>query len=164
MLWLPPKDLVDAEVLVEPGSQVKAVYLSSTMQPEKRKGLAAESDGRVRLIYPLDLPQAREARLVTVKQWLRKKGIALADEKLQMNAYLAVSVTGEVVAHSMDTLSRDFLLERLEHMVGNSFVPTIYPRLSLGPGQRFASKGSYITQVGGAEDRQLSPVSDWIVP
>jgi hypothetical protein len=38
---------------------------------------------------------------------------------------------------------------------------TIYPRLSLGPGQRFASKGGYIAHyVNG----NLEAETDWIVP
>jgi hypothetical protein len=35
---------------------------------------------------------------------------------------------------------------------------------SLGPGQRFASKGSYIVEAEGADNTQLKPVSAWIVP
>lgn len=164
VLWLPPQDLADAQALTAAGSTVKVIYLSSTFHAGKRKGLAAEGGGRVRLVYPEDLPLAREASLRTVKLWLRKKGIALSDEKVQMNAYLAATFTGLAVAHSMDTYSRDFLLERLEHMVGNANMPSLYPHLSLGPGQRFASKGSYIVEVGGAEDAQLKAVSAWIVP
>lgn len=38
---------------------------------------------------------------------------------------------------------------------------TIYPRLSLGPGQRFASKGGYIVHF--VKDK-IEPESDWIVP
>ena len=37
-----------------------------------------------------------------------------------------------------------------------------YPRLSLGPGQRFASKGGYIARIGGGG--ALLAASDWIVP
>jgi ABC-type branched-subunit amino acid transport system substrate-binding protein len=164
VLWLQPQDLAETQALTEAGSQVKVIYLSSTLLAGKRKGIAADGEGRIRLVYPQDLPAAREARLNTVKLWLRKKGIALSDEKVQMDAYLAVTYTGLAVAHSMDTYSRDFLLERLEHMVGNTNAPSLYPHLSLGPGQRFASKGSYIVQVGGADDGQLKPVSAWIVP
>jgi hypothetical protein len=69
-----------------------------------------------------------------------------------------------LVTHSKDTYSREFLLERMEHRLGTALEPSIYPHLSLGPGQRFASKGSYIVAVGGADDRELTPVSDWIVP
>jgi cytochrome c553 len=41
---------------------------------------------------------------------------------------------------------------------------TIYPHLSLGPGQRFASKGGYIVRFAGAGDDKLVAESDWIVP
>jgi len=41
---------------------------------------------------------------------------------------------------------------------------TIYPHLSLGPGQRFASKGGYIVQFANTNDNKLIAESDWIVP
>jgi hypothetical protein len=164
VLWLGPKDLAQAQALTELGSPAKTVYLSSNLNPGKRSGLAADGGGRVRMVYPQELPAAREARLQAARRWLQGKGIALVDEKLQMNAYLAATVTGLVVSHSMDTYSREFLLERMEHRVGTANEPSIYPRLSLGPGQRYASKGSYIVQVAGAEDRDLKALSDWIVP
>ncbi len=41
---------------------------------------------------------------------------------------------------------------------------TIYPRLSLGPGQRFASKGGYIVRFASPEDVKLIAESDWIIP
>lgn len=164
VLWLPPQDLAQAQVLVAAGSPVKAVYLSSSLNPGPRRGLAADGDGRVRLVYPQDMPAAREARLAVVRRWLNNKRIPLVDEKVQMNAYLAATVVGMVVSHSKDAYSRELLLERMEHQLGNALELSIYPHLSLGPGQRYASKGSYIVQVGGADDRQLQPVSDWIVP
>jgi hypothetical protein len=40
---------------------------------------------------------------------------------------------------------------------------TLYPRLSLAPGQRFASKGAYIVRFG-ADGGTLVPESEWIVP
>ena len=164
VLWLSPADLAHAEAVVGPGSSVGAVYLSSSLVGNRRTGLAADGGGRVRMVYPQDLPAAREARVEVVKRWLRNNGIALTDEPVQMNAYLAATVTGMVVAHGMDTHSREYLLERVEHRLGTALEPSIYPRLSLGPGQRYASKGSYIVRVGGAEQGQLTPVSDWIVP
>jgi hypothetical protein len=164
VLWLPPPDLARAQALLATGAKAKAVYLSSGLNGGPRTGLAADGSGRVRLIYPQDLPAAREARLEAARRWLRGKGIAIGDEKLQLNAYLAATVTGMAVSHSMDTYSREFLLERLEHRLGTANELSIYPHLSLGPGQRYASKGSYIVRVGGADDRQLTPVSDWIVP
>jgi hypothetical protein len=164
VLWLPPQDLAQAQALVAAGSPAKAIYLSSSLNPGRRSGLAADGAGRVRLIYPQELPALREARLDVVRRWLRNNGIAPADEKVQMNAYLAATVTGMLLSHGQDTYSRDFLLERMEHRLGTAVELSIYPHMSLGPGQRYASKGSYIVDIGGEDDRQLKPVSDWIVP
>lgn len=164
VLWLSPGYLEQAEVLVNPASQVRAIYLSSNLIANHRTGLAADDTGLVRLVYDQDIPLAREARLDVVKRWMSSNGLALSDEKVQMNAYLAATVTGLLMSHLRDTYSREFMLERMEHLLGNSLETSIYPRLSLGPGQRYASKGSYIVEVAGAQDWQLHPVSDWIVP
>jgi ABC-type branched-subunit amino acid transport system substrate-binding protein/cytochrome c553 len=41
---------------------------------------------------------------------------------------------------------------------------TIYPRMSLGVGQRFASKGAYIVRFDDANKEKLTAVSSWLVP
>jgi hypothetical protein len=41
---------------------------------------------------------------------------------------------------------------------------TIYPHLSLGPGQRFASKGGYVLKFSGEHGEKLIDESGWIVP
>jgi mono/diheme cytochrome c family protein len=51
-----------------------------------------------------------------------------------------------------------------ERTVGNSQSTTIYPRLALGPGQRFASKGGYIVHFANGDSDALVSESDWIVP
>jgi hypothetical protein len=164
VLWLSPGDLAHAQSLASAGSPVRAVYLSASLNAGPRTGLAAGSEGRVRMVYPQDVPAARDGRLEVVRRWLHDNGVAPGDEKVQMNAYLAATETGMLVTHSRDTFSREFLIERMEHRLGTALELSIYPHLSLGPGQRYASKGSYIVAVKGADDRQLEPLSDWIVP
>ena len=164
VLWLRPEDLAHAQALTAAASRVKAVYLSSGLIADQRTGITPDAAGRLRLIYPQDLPAVREARLEVVKRWMHNNGIEVTDEKVQLNAYLAATVVGMQVSHSKDIYSREFLLERMEHQLGTALELSIYPHLSLGPGQRFASKGSYVVRVDGDGDRQLSLLSDWIVP
>jgi len=49
-------------------------------------------------------------------------------------------------------------------LVGERQGTTIYPRLSLAPGQRYASKGAYIVRFAGDSGEALQAESDWIVP
>jgi hypothetical protein len=95
-------------------------------------------------ISPFTLPEGRIARNYRVKAWMRSRGIAIEDEALQLNTYFALSVVDFSLAHLVGHYSREYLIERVEHETENNLNPGIYPSLSLGPGQRFASKGNYI--------------------
>jgi len=163
VLWLAPRYLEHVQALTEAGAQPVAIYLSANLVTQQQTGMAADRRGLVRWVYPQDLPAVRSIRVDVVRRWLESKGQRLWHEKVQMNAYLAATVTGLLMSHIMDTYSRDYLIERMEHLLGNSLETSIYPRLSLGPGQRYASKGSFIVAVAGATE-QLFPLSDWIVP
>ena len=41
---------------------------------------------------------------------------------------------------------------------------SVYPHVSLAPGQRFAAKGAYVARVSAAEKPVLEPVSGWLTP
>ena len=64
----------------------------------------------------------------------------------------------------MDSFSRDFFVERIEHVVGQTPMASVYQNVSLGPGQRFAAKGGSVVQVLDADKGQVKAVSGWIVP
>lgn len=164
VLWLPARELSEAGALVQAGSRVETVYLSATLLGGDPGGLAGDGDVRVRMVHPLDLPRPRAARILRVKRWLLEKGIALADEKVQLNAYFAVTVAADALAHMAELFSREYLVERVEHLVGNTVTPSLYPRVSLGPGQRFASKGSFIVGLRSRGGGELEPLSGWITP
>ena len=66
--------------------------------------------------------------------------------------------------HIVDHFSRDYLFEYIEHEAENALNPGTFPRLSLGPGQRYASKGAFIVRLDPDQPRKIQPVSRWIVP
>jgi cytochrome c553 len=160
VLWLGAEDVAGATAL---GAASPAVYLSFNLLGGKRPGTAPKEGGNIRLIYPSDLPPKHEARLLRNKYWLHSKGIKISDEKVQINTLFALAVVSDVVGHIMDSFSRDYFVERVEHAVATTPMPSVYPQVSLGPGQRFAAKGSSIVQIG-ADEKSLKAVSPWIVP
>jgi len=83
---------------------------------------------------------------------------------VQVNAQFAMTVVSDVVGHIMDSFSRDLFVERIEHVVGQTPMASVYQNVSLGPGQRFAAKGGSVVQVLDADRKQLKALSGWIVP
>ena len=162
VLWLGAADLDG--VVVPDGAAAPVLYLSSNLLAGRVPGTAFKIGSNVRLIYPSDLPPKRDARLLRDKLWLHNKGIAVTDETVQINTLFALTVVSDVVGHIMDSFSRDYFVERLEHVVGQTPMASIYPSVSLGPGQRFAAKGSSVVEVLEADKNQLKPLSGWIVP
>lgn len=163
VLWLRPPHLAGVRRALRRNADVEAVYASATLAAGDAEAMLA-ADQRVQLVHPEELPSLRDAKTDAVRRWLRGKGLSSPHEAVQMNAYLAATVVGMGMSHNVDVYSREFLVEFIEHRLGTAIEASRYPRLSLGPGQRHASKGSYIVRAGAGASLPLQPVSDWIVP
>jgi hypothetical protein len=141
------------------------VYLSSQLLGGKPGAALPAALAGARLIYASDLPPKHEARLLRSKIWLHNKGIAVTDEVVQINTLFALTVASDALGHMMDSFSRDFFVERIEHAVAQTPTPSQYQSVSLGPGQRYAAKGSSIVQLGfDGSKASMTPLSGWIVP
>ena len=116
------------------------------------------------LVYPADPPQLRGIRMNYALGWLRYHQVAVVSERVQTDTYVACAVLNEALTDMLDSLSADFLNERVEMLLGHQLATGYYPRLGLAPGQRFASKGGYLVKLIGPEGTAVSLASDWIVP
>ncbi len=152
VLWLDSEDAatLDRTAL----ASVRRIVFSATLLD----GAPPPFRDRVLLAWPFALPGREDPLLFRVRGWMRARRVALTHERLQLNAWFAMAVTDHALVHLVDHFSRDYLIENIEEETENSLSPGVFPSLSLGPGQRFASKGSYIV------DGVLQPVSGWIVP
>ncbi len=57
---------------------------------------------------------------------------------------------------------REYFLEGYDMMIDQDYSIAVYPRLTFGPGQRYASKGCYIAKLVLGPKTELIPVSDWV--
>jgi len=160
VLWLSADDL--ATVPAPVGVSLPPLYLSSSRLIGRVPSALAAAE--VRLVYPSEAGPKREARLLRNRLWLHNKGIALTDEAMQINTQFALTVVSDALGHMLDSFSRDYFVERIEHVVGQTPMASTYQSVSLGPGQRFAAKGGVVVQVLDARKGQLNAVSGWIVP
>lgn len=211
VLWLRPDDLrmlstTLAKVPAQPYASGSLLSATASFLPESLRT-------NTKLVYPYEMPLVRERNVAYMHIWLKLRRIALVDEALQSEVYFAMNLLTDTLAEMLDNLYRDYMLERVENMIGQresrkaedeardqglvrpriqrkpmvGSIPqpvpigatgyaehanglregtTVYPRLSLGPAQRYASKGAYI--VGYEKDdtasARLVALTPWIVP
>ena len=161
VVWLDSADVQGLVGTGDPPAGLQTLYLSASLSAMQPAGLPAGWLDRVRMVYPFGLPANRARHLARVNAWLRARQIPLADARTQANAFFAATVAGDAVSHMGENFSRDYFIERIEQMAETSLSPSIYPRLSLGPGQRLGSRGGYIL---GFQNGMPVPVSDWLIP
>lgn len=162
VLWLNQEDL--ARVVLPGEGFAVPVYLSFDHLNGKPPPNPGALGSQARMIYPTDLPPRHAARLLRTTIWLHNKGIPVVDEAVQIGTQFALTVLSDAVGHVMDSFSRDLVAERIEHVVATTSIPSLYPNVSLAPGQRFAAKGAAIVELVPGEKPQMKALSGWIVP
>ena len=155
--WLAAKQIAALGTI--PASRLPArLYLSSGMlDPEGIAALPEALHERSYLARRILTEVSLQRRLRRVNAWLRAKHIALTAPRIQANTFFAVTTVTDVMAHIRGNFYRDYFLEKVEHMVDNVVWKSVYPEMSLAPGQRTAVKGCYIISI--ADNR-----ASWLVP
>ena len=161
MLWLRPKDLA---ALGSKPPRAARVWMSGLMGGLENASLPAAWRESTRMAYPFDLPDKRRIRVDYPLGWFRIRNVPIVDIQVQADTYLACGLVSETLNHMVDTFVRDYLVERIEGMLEHRIITGYYPRLTLAPGQRFASKGGYLVHFTDAKGTRLAADGDWIVP
>ena len=160
VLWLGPSELA----LLGPPPEHTAIYLSGSLAGFEHAPLPPAWRAVAQVTYPVDLPEARAVRMNYPLRWFQVRHVAVVDEKIQADTYLACGIVSEALNEMLDNFMRDYLIERIESMVSHRQLSAFYPHLGLAPGQRFASKGGYIVRFTAPTGLALSPTTDWVVP
>jgi len=161
MLWLGPADLALLGGSPPAGS---AVYVSGVLAGLEHASLSGAWRAAAQMVYPVDLPEGRAVRMNYPLRWFQIRHVPLVAEKIQADTYLACGVVSEALNDMLDNFMRDFLVERIESMISHRQLTGYYPRLGLGPGQRFASKGGYLVKFSAPNGSAITPITDWVIP
>jgi len=161
VLWLRPADLAALEGMTAPPNPI---YVSGVMGGLDEAPLPSGWRDRVHMAYPVDLPDRRRVRLDYALGWFRIRGIPVVAQQVQVDTYLACGLLSETVKHMVDAFIPDYLIERLEDTVEHRVVTGYYPRLTLGPHQRFASKGGFLVHYASTGTQRVVPDGDWMTP
>jgi ABC-type branched-subunit amino acid transport system substrate-binding protein len=119
---------------------------------------------RTVLSDPFELPDAVHPRTFRVRAWLNSHGVPLTHPTVQLQAYYAATLFEAALDQIVPDFNADYLLEAVEREAESDLNPGLYPRLALGPDQRFASKGARIIRLDPTAASGIRPVSDWLIP
>lgn len=158
-LWLRPQDIAQLGP-----ARTGPVYLSGILGGYEDAPLPAAWRAQTQMAYLIDLPLNRRVRLDYAHGWFRVRKIPEVSFKVQADTLLACGILSETIKHVIDAFFADYLLERIEDTLEHRLLTGYYPRLTLGPHQRFASKGGYFVRFTEPKSSVVEPVGDWIVP
>lgn len=157
VIWLNRPDLGQLRPWLE---QIERVVIPSPAAPELPvvpEGFA----GKLMTVHPFVLPSQKEARYARLRSWLKAKGLGSDQERVRTDAYFAAHATGTALAAIGENFSRNYFLEQLENLPEYLASMSLYPRVSFGPGQRYAAKGAHVLTLGADG---APTVSGWFVP
>jgi len=150
VLWLAAADLA---ALPPPGPRAPRLYLSWSLLGARPPALAAGWEERAFVTDPFALPSEEGPHGYRASAWLRSRGAAggatAGDTRRRLTAHWTLSLADHALAHLGATLSRDAFVEAVEREAEREPNPGVYPRLSLGPGQRVAAKTCAVRPLAG---------------
>jgi cytochrome c553 len=161
VLWLRPPDIA---ALGRSSPPSDTVFMSGLLGGLDNTPLSASWRGVTRLAYPFDLPDGRRVRVDYAFGWFSIRKIPMVAPQVQADTYLACGLLAETLSHMVDAFGREYLIERIQDMLERRILTGYYPRLTLGPGQHFASKGGYIVRFAEPDRVRLVADGAWVVP
>jgi cytochrome c553 len=161
VVWLRQPDLASLDA---PAAPTVKVFISGLLGGLEHAPVPTVWRGRTQIAYPVDLPERRVVRTDFAYGWFRIRHIPVVAEQVQVDTLLACGLVSETLTHLSDTFVRDYLIERIEDMVEHRVITGFYPRLTLGSGQRFASKGGYLVRWGSERGTAVVAETPWLVP
>jgi hypothetical protein len=158
ILWLRREQLVDLEQPL-PAARI---YLSSTLLERDLDGPWPAASAPVFVAHPFRLPGASDSALLRFKLWARTRGVEVRYPRRQAEAFFACFAAKAALNRVRRYLVRDYALDSLDHAQGlASYVP-IHPRATLGPRQRFLTKGGYMLPI--VDGHPVTRDAAWILP
>jgi hypothetical protein len=158
VIWVRREQLVDLDGSLPAGR----LYFSSTLLDRELSEPLLAVPGPVFVAYPYRLPGEPDAALTRFIVWARSRSIEIRYPRLQAEAFFGCLAANDALGHLGRFFLRDYVLDMLDHTQGLAMYLPIHPRPTLGPGQRFLTKGGYVLPVRDGRPDTANAI--WILP
>lgn len=138
------------------------LYVSSTLLAGVLPDAVAGAPGPVFMAHPFLLPGKTDPAMRRFALWAKTRNVALTEPRLQSEAFFASLALSDAIMHIGRFFVRDFVLDMLDHAQGLAVYLPYHPRPTIGPRQRFLSKGGYVLPV--VDGKLQAADAAWILP
>jgi len=165
ILWLDSEDLQSLDLTLPAITNASHIYLSGSTISHNFSKIPPSIRTRCHLVWPYTIPGQEPARIYRARSWLRSRRIVdPVHEFTQLNTYFALTLADHALVHLVENYDQDYFIETIEHETENALNPGVFPHLSLGPGQRYASKGYRLVKPHPSNIQLLTPTGNQIIP
>jgi hypothetical protein len=161
LLWLGADAVPVLKKLAVDPARPGSVFLSSGLLKQGLERIPSEARSFSFITWPYRLPPDEKEHSRIAIKWLESRKAPVNDSRISTRMYSLVRMMSQVMMHLKYYYYRDYFLDVFSMFEDQRLAD--YERLSFGPGQRYASKGCYIVQLGPGEHPELVRKSDWVV-
>lgn len=164
LLWTGRSAPASAEILMQGSRKPKMIFMSSTQLGDAVYAVPEGIRKSVYLTWPYQLPgEIRKGAFSFMNIWLKPQDAASMNRTVATKAYFTGNILVEALMHLKTNFYRDYFLDVISMIKDQTSKIPVYPRLSFGPGQRYASKGCYIVQLSEGPSPEIVRRSEWVV-
>ena len=164
LLWLEDTDMTTATSwLAKQSKQPKTVFASWGLLDGNTSTIPDQLRDKIYLTYPRNLPEDNMIKIKVLKHWLKIRKIPVTNLDIQSQMYFLGWMLPGAITHMRSEFFRDYFIESFDMMKDQDYAIATFPRLTFGPGQRYASKGCYIVQLTDGAQPELIKKGEWII-
>jgi hypothetical protein len=161
LLWLAPEDLAGVGTLAESGN--KPLFFSSTLLGGEYGALPDRIRDFSFVSYPGRLPSDSGYSRTLLNNWMAFKKIPVTNPKIASQVFLIRTLFSDALLATAGEFYREYFLDNMDESKDQTNASVLYPKLSFGPGQRYASKGCYVVTVPKGDQPKVVQQSDWVI-
>ena len=160
LLWLGAEAL--PLLATWPEEELPQLFLSAGLLGKELSAMPERIRASTRIAYPYRLPKDAGKITKVVRNWLVLRKVPVTDLAVQADAYFIGGHLTNALMMMKTNFYSDYLLDVTDMMIDADYTVAAYPRLSFGPGQRYAAKGCYIVRVNAAGEPEPVAGGEWM--
>jgi len=161
-LWIGPDDL-GALTAFEGEAPPPVVFLSDSLLGAAVTSVPEYVRGFTLITHPTAFSRDKARTRLAIERWLEIREIPITNYEIQAKMYFVGWNLAGQVKMMRDEFYRDHFLDITDMMRDQDYAVGVYERLSFGPGQRYASKGCYLTELSAGPQPSLEKKSGWVI-